>query len=61
MKKEEKKFPASIVFIAIIIIWLFLIDYNNLFSKSNLGAFFGILASVAFIFAIRYQDKQNKK
>jgi|GEM_PF-2932976 hypothetical protein len=61
MTKSKRKFPAQIIFIVIIIIWFFLIDYSDFFSQKNLGAFFGIFASVAFIVAIRFQDKQSKK
>lgn len=61
MTKTKRKFPAQLIFILIIIVWFFLIDYNDFFSRKNLGAFFGIFASVAFIVAIRFQDKQSKK
>jgi hypothetical protein len=62
MTKTKKKFPTQIIFIVIIVIWFLLIDYSDFFSQKNLGAFFGVFASIAFIVAIRFQDKQmNKK
>ena len=62
MTKTKNKFPTQLIFVVIIIIWFFLIDYNDFFSRKNLGAFFGIFASLAFIVAVRFQNNQmNKK
>ena len=49
----------------LILVALFYIDYQNLVSKSNMGAFFGIISMVlnilAMILSNRYETKQEMK
>jgi len=46
---------------ALILVALFFIDYRNFFSRSNLGAFLGILAMALNIVAMILSNRHEKK
>ena len=64
MKKFNKKLIKNIFtgfFALLVLFWLFQIDWNNLSSKTNSGAFFGILSGVLFIISLQIKNKEPKE
>jgi hypothetical protein len=64
MKKYNKKRIKNIftiVFALVLIFWLFQIDWNNLSSRANSGAFFGVLAGALFIVSLQIKNKDPKE
>ena len=64
MKKYNKKLIKNIftvVFALVLIFWLFQIDWNNLSSRANSGAFFGVLAGGLFIISLQIKNKAPKE
>ncbi len=64
MKKYNTKLIKNIftaVFALVLIFWLFQIDWNNLSSKDNSGAFFGVLAGMLFIISLQMKNKEPKE
>ncbi len=61
-----KKFRLIVIFfsIALIVVILFFIDFQNFISRSNLGSFLGIMAMVfnivSMILSNRYETKNKK-
>ena len=49
----------SVFFAAFSLFWLFQIDWNNVSSKSNSGAFFGVLAGLLFIISFQIKNKKS--
>ena len=64
---SKKKFNTKLIknitllFAMFLLFWLFQIDWNNISSKSNSGAFFGVLAGVLFIISFQIKNKESKK
>ena len=64
MKKYNTKLIKNIftaVFAFVLVFWLFQIDWNNFSSKTNSGAFFGVLASGLFIISLQIKNKEPKE
>jgi len=64
MKKYNKKLIKNIftvVFAMVLIFWLFQIDWENLSSSANSGAFFGVLAGSLFIISLQIKNKVKKR
>ncbi|MGJ8761652.1 hypothetical protein [Polaribacter sp. HaHaR_3_91] len=62
--KYNKKLIKNIltgIFALILLFWLFQIDWNNMSSKSNSGAFFGVLSGTLFIISMQIKNKEPKK
>lgn len=51
----------TLVFAMLLLFWLFQIDWSNLSSKNNSGAFFGVLAGTLFIVALQVKNKEPKE
>jgi hypothetical protein len=51
----------TLIFAFILIFWLFQIDWNNFSSKTNSGAFFGVLAGTLFIISLQIKNKEPKE
>ena len=64
MKKYNTKLIKNVftvVFALVLIFWLFQIDWNNLSSRANSGAFFGVLAGTLFIISLQIKNKRTKE
>ncbi|WP_343329894.1 hypothetical protein [Polaribacter staleyi] len=59
-KKQIKNIFTGI-FALLLLFWLFQIDWNNMSSKSNSGAFFGVLSGALFIISMQIKDKEHKE
>ncbi|PQJ73050.1 hypothetical protein [Polaribacter butkevichii] len=59
-KKQIKNIFTGI-FALLLLFWLFQIDWNNMSSKSNSGAFFGVLSGALFIISMQIKDKEPKE
>ena len=63
-KKYNTKLIKNIftaLFALLLLFWLFQIDWNNLSSKNNSGAFFGVLAGTLFIISLQIKNKEPKE
>ncbi|TXD48362.1 hypothetical protein [Polaribacter sp. IC073] len=63
MKKFNKTLIKNIftgLFVVLFIFCLSLIDWNNLGSKNNSGAFFGVLSAALFIVSFQIKNKEPK-
>ncbi|WP_299158646.1 hypothetical protein [uncultured Tenacibaculum sp.] len=47
------------LFVLFLFFWLFQIDWNNLLSKDNSGAIFGVLAAILIIVSLQIKNKSN--
>jgi uncharacterized membrane protein len=58
-----RKFRLIIIFIsvALIIVSLFIIDYQNFNSKTNIGAFFGIFTMLLNVFSMILSNRYEAK
>ncbi|AUC84030.1 hypothetical protein CW731_01405 [Polaribacter sp. ALD11] len=64
MKKFNKRVIKNILTVVFAVLFIFclsLIDWNNLGSKNNSGAFFGVLSAVLFIISMQVKNKESKK
>ena len=63
MKLSKKTFKVILIIalVAIILFWLTQLNWNNLLSKENSGALFGILAPLLIIISFQLQNKDSKK
>ena len=62
-KKYNTKLIKNIIsglFVLFLFFWLFQIDWSNLTSKTNSGAFFGVLAAVMIIVSLQIRNKESK-
>ncbi|QXP70099.1 hypothetical protein H0I29_16010 [Polaribacter sp. R2A056_3_33] len=62
--KYNKKLIKNIltgIFALLLLFWLFQIDWNNMSSKSNSGALFGVLSGALFIISMQIKNKEPKK
>ncbi|MCL7754162.1 hypothetical protein [Polaribacter sp. Z022] len=50
----------SVLFLAFSLFWLFQIDWSDLSSKKNSGAFFGVLAGIMIIISLQIKNKDKK-
>ena len=63
-KKYNTKLIKNIftgVFALLLIFWLFQIDWNNFSSKTNSGAFFGVLAGALLMISLQIKNKETEK
>ncbi|KGL63564.1 hypothetical protein PHEL85_0601 [Polaribacter sp. Hel1_85] len=51
----------TVLFAMLLLFWLFQIDWSNLSSKKNSGAFFGVLAGALFIISLQIKNKEPKE
>ena len=61
-KKYNTKKIKNIItalFVLFLFFWLFQIDWNNLSSKDNSGAIFGVLAAILIIVSLQIKNKRN--
>ena len=65
---SKKKYNIKLIkniftglFVLLLLFWLFQIDWNNVASKTNSGAFFGVLSAVLFIISMQIKNKEPKK
>jgi cadmium resistance protein CadD (predicted permease) len=58
-----RKFRLIIIYIsiALILVALFIIDYQDFISKANIGAFFGIIAMLLNVFSMILSNKHEAK
>lgn len=63
MKLSKKTFKVILIIalVAIILFWLTQLNWNNLLSRENSGALFGILAPLLIIISFQFQNKESKK
>lgn len=62
MKKYNTKKIKNIIsaiFLVSLLFWLYYIDWNNIFNKSNSGAFLGVLTAIMIIFSLQMKTKSN--
>ncbi len=51
----------SIFFAVMLIVWLLEIDWDNLISKANRSAFFGIITAICMIIAMQLSNKKSNQ
>ena len=63
MKLSKKTFKVVLIIalVAIILFWLTQLNWNNLLSRENSGALFGILAPLLIIISFQIKNKESKK
>ena len=54
-------FFVAFLFLAFSLFWLFQIDWSDLSSKKNSGAFFGVLAGIMIIISLQIKNKDKKE
>ncbi len=59
--KKKIKNIITVLFVAILFFWLYQIDWNNVFSETNSGAFFGVLVALMIIVSLQIRNKEYKK
>jgi len=59
-RKKQIKNIITGIFAVFLLFWLFQIDWDNLYSKTNSGAFFGVLSGALFIISMQIKDKEPK-